>query len=69
MSFTDMEQRLALRPDLAADRARLHRLYIVHRPTACPLRGYGRAGTQNDRLAEHRHARIRAMGMPSAMPR
>ena len=20
------------------------------RPTACPLRGYGRAGTQNDRL-------------------
>ena len=23
-------------------------------PTACPLRGYGRAGTQNDRLGERR---------------
>ena len=42
-------------------------------PTACPLRGYGRAGTQNDRLGEAlifstRHAHTRAMGMPSAMP-
>ena len=32
-----------------------HRLYIGSisaSPTACPLRGYGRAGTQNDRLSE-----------------
>ena len=31
------------------------RLYIGSisaAPTACPLRGYGRAGTQNDRLGE-----------------
>ena len=34
-------------------------------PTSCPSRGYGRAGTQNDR----RHAHPRAMDMPSAMPR
>ena len=33
----------------------LYRLYIGSisaSPTACPLRGYGRAGTQNDRLSE-----------------
>ena len=26
--------------------------FISASPTACPLRGYGRAGTQNDRLGE-----------------
>ena len=26
--------------------------YISASPTACPLRGYGRAGTQNNRLGE-----------------
>ena len=43
-------------------------------PTACTLRGYGRAGTQNDRLGEAailstgtRHTR--AMDMPPAMLR
>ena len=35
-------------------------------PTARLLRGYGRAGTQNDRLAGHVHTR--AIDMPSAMP-
>ena len=43
-------------------------------PTACLLRGYGRAGTQNDRLGEaghfeSRHVHARATDMPSAMPR
>ena len=43
-------------------------------PTACLLRGYGRAGTQNDRLGEvvifeYRRVHTRATDMPSAMPR
>ena len=29
-------------------------------PTACPMRGYGRAGTQKDRLEEYRHVHTRA---------
>ena len=28
--------------------------YISASPTACPLRGYGHAGTQNDRLGPRR---------------
>ena len=31
---------------------RLYIGYISASPTACVLRGYGRAGTQNDRLGE-----------------
>ena len=43
-------------------------------PMACPLRGYGRVGTQNDRLGgrgghlEYQHAHTRATDMPSAVP-
>ena len=46
---------------------------IFTSPTACLLRGYGRAGTQNDRFSEvvnfeYRHVHTRAVDMPSAMP-
>ena len=57
----------------------LRQCSILASPTACRLRGYGRAGTQNDRLGEAvilntgtpvpGHARTRAIDMPSAMPR
>ena len=33
-------------------RARIHIGSISASPTPCPFRGYGRAGTQNDRLSE-----------------
>ena len=47
-----------------------------HRRRHVPLRGYGRAGTQNDRLGpprrggrfEYRQAHTHAMEAPSAMP-
>ena len=35
-----------------AEGGMLRHNYISASPTACPLRGYGRAGTQNDRLGE-----------------
>ena len=47
-------------------------LSISASPTACPLCGYGRAGTQSDLLCkergghfQYRHAHTRAMDMPS----
>ena len=38
-------------PTTRQDQAR-HSGSISASPTACPLRGYGRVGTQNDRLSE-----------------
>ena len=40
--------------------------YISASPRACPLRGYGRAGTQKGGHFGYRHAHTRAMDMPSA---
>ena len=62
---------LNLRLDVELERApnelseadwRVYHNFLSASPTAYPLRGYGRAGTQNDRL------HTRAMDMPSAMP-
>ena len=76
----------------AAEPGRIHQLngYLHRRPSEYlssnifhRLRGYGRAGTQNDRLREavilstglrgghfeYRRAHTRAVDMPSAMPR
>ena len=42
-------------PGAGSKMASVARLYlgsISASPTACPLRGYGRAGTQNDPLSE-----------------
>ena len=53
----------------------LYRLYLGIADAACLLRGHGRAGTQNDRLAEERGGHFeyrpfhtRAIDKPSAMP-
>ena len=50
----------------------LSRLYlgsISASPTACPLRGCGRAGTQNDRLSpRHPHTEAAILSTGTAMP-